>query len=135
MDFRDYTYVQMIAQYKTFSRAADALYISQPSLSKFLQKLEEELGTPLFKRVNKQMYPTYAGERFLETGQSIFALQNRLDRTSARSPAMRPGRSASPSPPPVDIMYYQEFSRSLKNNTRIFTLISKNEMSQELNRH
>ncbi len=81
MDFRDYTYVQMIAQYKTISRAADALYISQPSLSKFLQKLEEELGTPLFKRVNKQMYPTYAGERFLETGQSIFALQNRLDRT------------------------------------------------------
>lgn len=68
MDFRDYTYVQMIAQYKTISRAADALYISQPSLSKFLQKLEEELGTPLFKRVNKQMYPTYAGERFLETG-------------------------------------------------------------------
>ena len=63
MDFRDYTYVQMIAQYKTISRAADALYISQPSLSKFLQKLEEELGTPLFKRVNKQMYPTYAGER------------------------------------------------------------------------
>lgn len=57
MDFRDYTYVQMIAQYKTISRAADALYISQPSLSKFLQKLEEELGTPLFKRVNKQMYP------------------------------------------------------------------------------
>ena len=41
MDFRDYTYVQMIAQYKTISRAADALYISQPSLSKFLQKLEE----------------------------------------------------------------------------------------------
>ena len=29
---------------------------------------------------------------------------------------MRPGRSASPSPPPVDITYYQEFSRSLKND-------------------
>ena len=40
MDFRDYAYVQAIADYKTISRAAEALYISQPSLTKFLQKLD-----------------------------------------------------------------------------------------------
>ena len=62
MDFRDYTYVQGIAQWGNISKAAEALYISQPSLSKFLQKLEDQVGTPLFKRVNKRMIPTYAGE-------------------------------------------------------------------------
>lgn len=84
MDFRDYTYVQAIAQYGNISRAAEALYISQPSLSKFLQKLEYQIGTPLFERINKRMLPTYAGEQFLSTGREIFRLQSRLDRTLAQ---------------------------------------------------
>lgn len=79
MDFRDFTYVQAIAKYQTISKAADALYISQPSLTKFLQKLEEQLQTPLFIRINKQMHPTYAGEKFLETGNQLFLLQSRLN--------------------------------------------------------
>ena len=84
MDFRDYTYVQAIAQYGTISKAAEALYISQPSLSKFLQKLEDQTGTPLFERINKRMFPTYAGEQFLSTGREIFRLQSRLDHTLAQ---------------------------------------------------
>lgn len=81
MDFRDYEYVQAIARYKTISKAAEALYISQPSLSKFLQKLEERTGTPLFDRIEKHMYPTYAGEKFLEAGEEIFRIQKRLNHT------------------------------------------------------
>lgn len=92
MDFRDYTYVQAIAQYRTISRAAEALFLSQPSLSKFLQKLEDKVGTPLFYRINKQMYPTYAGEKFLETGQAIFNLQARLDRTLSQIASHENGR-------------------------------------------
>ncbi len=65
MDFRDLTYVQEIARQQTISKAAEVLHMTQPSLSIFLKKLEEETGTPLFERVNKKMYPTYAGERYL----------------------------------------------------------------------
>lgn len=79
MDFRDYSYVQAIAEHGNISNAAEALYISQPSLSKFLSKLETQIGTPLFQRVNKRMKPTYAGELFLSTGEKIFILQNRLN--------------------------------------------------------
>ena len=81
MDFRDFAYVRAIAKYKTISKAAEALYISQPSLSKFLQKLEERLGTPLFDRIEKQMYPTYAGEKFLSAGDEIFRIQKQLNYT------------------------------------------------------
>lgn len=84
MDFRDYTYIQAIAQYKTISKAAEALYISQPSLSKFLQKLEDQIGTPLFNRINKQMCPTYIGEKYLDTGRTIFQLQDELHATVDR---------------------------------------------------
>lgn len=81
MDFRDFTYIQAIYQHETISNAAKALFISQPSLSKFLQQIEHRLGTPLFERVNKKMKPTYAGEQFLATGKEIFILENRLNDT------------------------------------------------------
>lgn len=92
MDFRDYTYVQAIARYGNISRAAEALYISQPSLSKFLQKLEDQIGTPLFERISKRMLPTYAGEQFLSTGCEIFRLQSRLDHTLAQVARKTVGR-------------------------------------------
>lgn len=92
MDFRDYTYVQAIAQYKNITKAAEALYITQPSLSKFLQKLEDQIGTPLFNRINKQMYPTYAGEQFIQTGEEIFLLQSKLDRALERITHQSSGR-------------------------------------------
>ena len=78
MDFRDFTYVKAIAEYRTLSKAAEMLYVAQPSLTKFLQKLEQEIGTPLFERINKQMQPTYAGKEFLRTGEQILLLQDKL---------------------------------------------------------
>ena len=40
-----------VAQEGNISRAAASLYISQPAISKSIQKLEESLGTPLFSRM------------------------------------------------------------------------------------
>ena len=81
MEFRDYTYVKAIAEYKTLSKAADMLYISEPALSKYLRGLEDRMGTPLFKRVNHQLWPTYAGELFLKAGEEILVIQNQFNRS------------------------------------------------------
>lgn len=82
MDFRELNYIRAIAQYQTISKAAEHLYISQPTLSTFLQRLENTLGVPLFERTNKVMYPTYAGRRYLEYAEQILrnqaALQDEL---------------------------------------------------------
>ena len=51
-DERTCQYFMTIAREKNISRAARCLYISQPSLSRFLTGLEKELGTPLFIRNN-----------------------------------------------------------------------------------
>lgn len=48
-----------------FTRAAESLYISQPTLSVHIQQLEEELGTPLFARVGRNVRLTEAGELLL----------------------------------------------------------------------
>lgn len=81
MDFRDFTFIQAIAQAGTLSKAASQLFVSQPSLTKFLQKLEKQIGTPLFKRVNRRMIPTYAGQKFLDAGSRIFQIQSQLKNT------------------------------------------------------
>ena len=61
MDFRDLNYVLAIARHQNITRAAESLYISQPTLSKFLIALEHELGLKLFTRVGNRYTPTYAG--------------------------------------------------------------------------
>ena len=54
MDFRDLTYVLAIAKYQNITRAADSLFVGQPTLSKFLSGLEEELGLRLFNRLGRK---------------------------------------------------------------------------------
>ena len=50
IDQRYFKYIKTIAQYHSFSKAAQVLYISQPALSRFVKKVEEELGASLFDR-------------------------------------------------------------------------------------
>lgn len=59
-------YFNMIVQEKSISKAAQKLYISQPSLSKFLTQLEDEIGTKLFDRSSSPLMLTYAGEKYYE---------------------------------------------------------------------
>lgn len=47
MDFKEAEYILSIAQEKNISKAAEKLYITQPALSRFLLRLEDQLGTPL----------------------------------------------------------------------------------------
>ena len=79
MEHREMEYVIVIAQEKNLSKAAERLFISQPALSRFLTKLENELGTPLFERKNRQYLPTYAGELYLDTARQILRLQQQFD--------------------------------------------------------
>lgn len=79
MDFRDLSYVTAIAQYQNITRAAEALYVSQPTLSKFLKALEEELGQKLFRKLGNKYVLTYAGERYVEKAKEILQLKTDLD--------------------------------------------------------
>ncbi len=78
-DFREMSYVLAIARHQNITRAANALYITQPTLSKFLQNLEQNLGQDLFRRLGNRYVPTYAGERYLEKARQILNLKKELD--------------------------------------------------------
>lgn len=78
MDLRHFRYVQKIADERSFSRAAEKLYIAQPALSQYILNLERELGTKLFDRSKNPISLTYAGELFLEKAKLILEIENEI---------------------------------------------------------
>ena len=61
MEFRVLKYFLTVAREENMTRAAEALYITQPTLSRQIAELEEELGTPLFVRGYRSVTLTDAG--------------------------------------------------------------------------
>ena len=79
LDFKELEYFVSVAKHKNITRASQELYISQPSLSKYIKKLEDTLGTPLFNRVGHTFTLTYAGERYLENAQDILNIKSKIN--------------------------------------------------------
>lgn len=71
MNLRDLQYLVAVADVRNFSQAADKCFVSQPTLSNQIRKLEETLGITLFERNNKRVIPT-------ETGEQIVALARKV---------------------------------------------------------
>ncbi len=60
-----------VAETRSFSLAAERLFITQPAVSKRIGGLEEELGAPLFDRVGRRVRPTEAGELLLPRARQL----------------------------------------------------------------
>lgn len=74
MDLRVLNYFLTVAREKTISRAAEVLHLSQPTLSKQLKDLEEELGVQLFIRGNREISLTEDGVYLQNRGKEILSL-------------------------------------------------------------
>ena len=66
MNFTELNYILCIAKHQNQTKAAQELYISQPTLTKHLQKLEREMDGKLFSRSGNSYTPTYLGRRSLK---------------------------------------------------------------------
>ena len=71
MNLRDLQYLVAVADHRHFGKAADACYVSQPTLSTQLKKLEVELGVELVERSPRQVMLTAAGEQVVARARTI----------------------------------------------------------------
>ncbi len=78
MNLRDLRYLVAVAEHRHFGRAAEACFVSQPTLSTQLKKLEEFLGVTLVERNNRQVMLTPVGESIVSQAQRVLREANQL---------------------------------------------------------
>lgn len=92
LDFKELQYILCIARNKNLTKASQELYISQPSLSKFLHNLENNMGIQLFNRLGNKFVLTYSGERYVDYAKRILLIKKDLDDEMNDIYALRDGR-------------------------------------------
>lgn len=78
MTFTQLEYIIALDTYRHFTLAADHCYVTQPTLSMQIQKLEEELGIMIFDRSKQPVIPTAIGAEVLLQAKNILAQRNAL---------------------------------------------------------
>jgi len=71
VDARQLKFFLAVIDYEGFSKAAEQLYIAQPSLSQAIAGLERELGVALFHRVGRGVLPTDAGKQLIGPARQV----------------------------------------------------------------
>ncbi|RIX42571.1 MAG: LysR family transcriptional regulator [Rhodocyclales bacterium GT-UBC] len=92
MDIRGLRYFVEVVRQNSFTRAAEVLFLTQPTISKMVRQLEDELGTPLLNRQGKRFQLTDAGRVTYERGLDVLAAQARLQAELADLGALARGR-------------------------------------------
>lgn len=94
MDIYQLRYFLAVVETGSFTRAADRVFVTQPTLSAGIKKLEQQLGHALFERSNRRVFLTDAGTRFLPRAKAILhecnMAQQVLDE-AGKTPVLRVG--------------------------------------------
>lgn len=80
MIFRNYEYFLTIADSGSLTKAAEQLYVSQPSLSQYLKRLERSLGVELFDHKASPLKLTYTGERYYNYVKKVKQLDENVQK-------------------------------------------------------
>ena len=72
-------YVYEIYRERSFTKAAEKLFISQPALSSTIKRLEKDLGYPIFERSGKEVIPTELGEKYVRAAEEILLIQKNME--------------------------------------------------------
>ena len=78
MNIQQLEYIIAVDNYRHFSKAAEASFVTQPTLSMMIQKLEEELGMKIFDRSQLPVHPTEIGKRIIDQARVAVAQVNQL---------------------------------------------------------
>jgi DNA-binding transcriptional LysR family regulator len=92
IELRTLKYALAVAEYHGFRKAAEALLLTQPTLTRAIQDLEETVGAKLFDRAKRQVEPTPLGRIFLKRAQKILQAAADLTREMDLARGLEIGR-------------------------------------------
>ncbi len=78
MNLQQLEYIIAVDNYRQFSEAAAMSFVTQPTLSMMIQKLEEELGVKIFDRSKQPVFPTKAGEAVIAQARLVMQEASRM---------------------------------------------------------
>jgi LysR family transcriptional regulator, hydrogen peroxide-inducible genes activator len=99
MTLTELKYIVAVARERHFGRAAEACFVSQPTLSVAIRKLEDELGTQIFERRTNDVTTTPAGERIVSQAQRV------LDEAAQIREIARHGKDPLAGPLQLGVIY------------------------------
>ena len=82
MNLRDIRYILAVAETQHFGRAAQRCFVSQPTLSGQIKKLEEELGVTIFERTNRSVEVTPIGEAILAHARQLLEQADAIEQVA-----------------------------------------------------
>jgi LysR family hydrogen peroxide-inducible transcriptional activator len=85
MNLRDLRYLVALAEYKHFGRAAEASFVSQPTLSTQIKKLEDELGVALVERTPRKVLLTEVGREIAQRARDVLNEVEQIKATARRT--------------------------------------------------
>jgi DNA-binding transcriptional LysR family regulator len=106
VDVHALRYFVEVARLQGFTRASEALHVTQPAISKAVRALEEELGAPLLVRERRRVVLTDAGRTVLERAQGILDALRGIEEDVVELSSLRRGRLRLGMPPIVGVTFF-----------------------------
>ncbi|MEH7392268.1 LysR family transcriptional regulator [Bacillus sp. JJ1474] len=114
MDTKQLYYFIEVAKQKSFTRAAQVLCLSQPTISKMVRNLEDELKVELIDRSAKKIELTVAGEIVFEEGQKILGLHDDLSSLLNDMMNLKKGKLKIGVPPLIGFLFFPKIIKGFR---------------------
>ena len=115
MDILHLTYFTEVARLKSFTKASQYLHVSQPSISKVIKTLENELGVLLLERSGRQIELTDAGQALLQRAQDVLIAMDNLSNELTDIIGLQTGRLVIGLPPMVGARFFPSLIGEFKH--------------------
>ncbi|UGB31994.1 LysR family transcriptional regulator [Metabacillus sp. B2-18] len=114
MELKDLRYFTEVANYGSFTKAAVNTYISQPTLSKSIKKLESELKVELFERSTRKLMLTDAGEIVYKQALKILGSTDELSRLLDDLMNLPTGQIKIGIPPLIGTLFFPTIAKKFR---------------------
>jgi len=114
IELRTMRYIVAVGTELHFTRAAERVHVAQPSLSKQIRNVEEELGVELFKRSHRMVETTDAGRAFIENAQQALLYADRAAATARAASAGQHGKLLLGVSPSIDLELFSRIGKAFE---------------------